>query len=129
MDHDQRLELMRRFIVREVKACESADPEILTVFGHFPWDLFHPNPDNIIGVQISCLEDGLKVTTLVCAPIPDYEPTILQFWEETRSCKRFSCNVQHLADNKAVYFCPNALIVMRPTEEGDEALIKSFDCT
>jgi hypothetical protein len=114
MDHDQRLELMRQFIVQEVKACESADPEILTVFGHSPWDWFHPNPDNITGVQISCLEDGTKVTVLVCTPIPDYEPTILQFWEGKK-----------LSEHKAVYFCPNTLIVMRPTEKADECFIEA----
>ncbi len=98
--------------MQEAKACESADPEMLTVFGLSVVDWFHPKPDRIGGVHISSLEDGRKVTILVCASMPDYEPTIMQFWEGKK-----------LSEHRAVYFCPNAVLVMRPTEEADESLI------
>ena len=113
MDHSQQIELMRRFIVQEARACESADPEMVTVFGRSPVDWFHPKRDAIGGVHISCMEDGRKVTILVCKPILEYEPTIMQFWESEK-----------LSEHKAVYFCPNTVLVMRPTEEADESLIE-----
>ena len=107
------LELMKRFIVQEATACENADPEILTWFGRSLVDWFHPKVENIGGVVISHMADGGKVTTMVCRPLLDYEPTIMQFWDG-----------EQMAENSAVYFCPNALLVMRPTEEGDENLIE-----
>ena len=105
---DQRIEL---FIKQEANACQSADPEMLTVFGPSLVDWFHPKLENIGAVYIGSA-DGQKVTILVCRPMPEYEPTIMQFWEG-----------QKLSQHKAVYFCPNALLIVRPTEEGDESLI------
>ena len=102
---------LSQFIMLEATACESADPEMLTVFGPSPVDWFHPKPDRIGAVYIR--HDGAqKVTILVCRPLPDYEPTIMQFWEGKK-----------LSEHKAVYFCPNTLLIVRPTEEGDENLI------
>jgi|GEM_PF-6893540 len=111
---DKQVELMRRFIVQEAEACEGADPEMLTVVGRSLVDWLHPNPDAIGGVHISCLEDGRKVTVLVCKPMLDYEPTIMEFWEGDK-----------LSEFKTVYFCPNALLVVRPAEEDDESLLNS----
>lgn len=105
---DQRIE---RFIRQEAEACHTADPEMLTVFGPSLVDWFHPKPQNIGAVYIGSA-DGQKVTILVCKPMPDYEPTIMQFWERDK-----------LSDNKAVYFCPNAILIVRPSEEGDGSLI------
>ena len=107
---DQRIE---RFIRQEAEACESADPEMLTVFGRSPVDWFHPKRENIGALCISHMADGRKVTTLVCRPLIEYEPTIIRFWEG-----------KQVAEDRAVYFCPNALLVIRPTEEGDENLIE-----
>jgi hypothetical protein len=107
---DQQIE---RFIRQEAKACESADPEMLTVLGPSLVDWFHPKRDRVGAVYIG--HDGAqKVTILVCRPLPEYEPTIMQFWEG-----------RTLSEHKAVYFCPNALLIVRPTEEGDEGLIGS----
>lgn len=104
---------LERFIMQEAAACESADPEMLTVFGCSPVDWFHPKVENIGSVVISHMADGAKVTTMVCRPLPDYEPTIMRFWEGRK-----------VAEHRVVYFCPNALLVIRPTEEGDEHLIE-----
>ena len=106
MDH--RIE---RFIRQEAEACYGADPEMLTVFGSSLVDWFHPKRENIGAVYIGSA-DGQRVTILVCRPMLDYEPTIIHFWQRDK-----------LAENKAVYFCPNALLIVRPTEEGDESLI------
>ena len=103
---------LSRFIMQEVQACQRADPEILTVFGRSLVDWLHPKLDAIGAVLISNTDDGQRVTILVCRPMPDYEPTIMQFWEGKK-----------LSEIKAVYFCPNALLVVRPTEEDDESLI------
>ena len=111
MDHSQ-LELMRAFILQEAHACMDADPEMMSVFGPCLWDWFHPPIDRIGGVYIASLKDGREQTVLVCKPLPKYEPTVIQFWEG-----------DDFSEHKAVYFCPNALIVMRPTEEGDESLL------
>jgi hypothetical protein len=107
-------EQLKQFIMQEVQACQSAEPEMLTVFGRSPVDWFHPKREAIGGLCISHMADGSKVTVLVCRPILEYEPTIMQFWEGTK-----------VAEHKAVYFCPNALLVVRPTEEGDENLISN----
>jgi hypothetical protein len=111
MDHSEQL---KRFITQEAEACESADPEMLTVFGRSPVDWFHPQREAIGGLCISHLADGRKVTVIVCRPLLEYEPTIMQFWEGRK-----------VSDHKAVYFCPNALLVVRPTEAGDELLIEN----
>ena len=105
-------DLMCKFILQESQACKDVDPEMVTVFGPCVPDWFHPPLDRVGGVCISNL-DGGKVTVLVCKPLPDYEPTVIQVVEPDG---RFS-------EHKAVYFCPNAVIVMRPTEEGDETLM------
>ncbi len=107
------LHLMQRFIVQEATACESADPEMVTWFGRSLVDWFHPKVENIGGVVISHTADGRKLTILICRPMPDYEPTIMQFWEG-----------ESVSENRAVYFCPNALLVVRPTEEDDEEFVK-----
>jgi hypothetical protein len=106
-------EQLARFIMQETEACESADPEMLTVFGRSPVDWFHPKREAIGGLCISHMTDGRKVTILVCRPLLDYEPTIMQFWEGKK-----------VAEHRAVYFCPNTLLVVRPTEDDDEVLIK-----
>src|SRR5689334_11908311 len=107
---NQRIE---RFIRQEANACQSADPEMLTVFGPSLVDWFHPKRDRIDAVYIG--HDGAKkVTVLVCQPLPEYEPTVMQFWEGRK-----------LSEHKAVYFCPNALLIVRPTEEGDRDLIET----
>jgi hypothetical protein len=111
----EQLELMRRFILQEAHACREADPEIMTVFGPRIPDWLHPPLERIGGVHVSTLEDGRKQTIFVCEPIPEYEPTIIEFWEG-----------DGVAETKAVYFCPNAVIVMRPTEEGDVSLIETM---
>jgi len=108
MGHSEQL---KRFIMQEVAACESADPEMLTVFGRSLVDWFHPKRDRIGAVYVG-QDDEQKVTILVCRPLLEYEPTIMQFWEG-----------KNVAEHRAVYFCPNALLVVRPTEEGDESLI------
>jgi len=102
------LELMRRFILQEAHACKEADPPMMTVFGPLLWDWLHPPIEQIGGVHVATLEDGRKITVLVCKPMPAYEPTIIQFWEG-----------ENLSEHKAVYFCPNAVIVLRPMEAGD----------
>ena len=66
----------------------------------------------IVGAVYIGNADGQRVTVLVCRPMPDYEPTIMQFWERNK-----------LAESKAVYFCPNSLLIVRPTEGGDESLV------
>ena|SRR5579864_9363222 len=109
MGHSEQL---KRFIMQEAEACESADPETVTCFERSLVDWFHPQRGNIGGVLIAHMADGRKVTVLICIPMPDYEPTIMQFWEG-----------KNVAEDRAVYFCPNALLVVRPTEEGDENLI------
>jgi hypothetical protein len=101
---------LSRFIMQEVKACEGADPEILTMMGPSPFDWFHPKRERIGAVYIG-LGGMQMVTILVCRPLPEYEPTIMQFWEGNK-----------LSTHKAVYFCPNALLIVRPTEDGDESL-------
>lgn len=108
------LELMKRFITQEAEACESADPEMVTWFGRSLVDWFHPKLENIGGVVISHMTDGRKLTVLICKPMPDYEPTIMQFWEGKK-----------VAEDKAVYFCPNALLVVRPTEEDDGRFLET----
>ena len=110
----KQVELMRRFIVEEANACESADPEMVTVFGCDWLDFLHPKTDTIGGVHISSLGDENKVTVLVCKPMLEYEPTIIRFWEG-----------DNVLEHSAVYFCPNALLVVRPTEEGDETLMQT----
>lgn len=99
--------------MQEAEACESADPEILTVFGRSPIDWFHPQRQNIGAVCISYMVDGSSVTVMVCRPLLEYEPTVLHFWEG-----------KTVAEHRAVYLCPNALLVVRPTEDGDEDLIE-----
>jgi hypothetical protein len=112
MEHSQ-LELMRRFILQEAHACKGADPEMLTVFGVTPCDLLHPHLATVGGVHVTTLEDGKQQTIFVCKPAPEYEPTVIQFWEGDK-----------LSEHKAVYFCPNATLVMRPTEADDLLLIQ-----
>ena len=104
---------LQRFITQEVNACRIADPEIITVFGSSPVDWFHPKRDLINAVYIGEVEDQ-KVTIMVCKPMLQYEPTIMQFWEGDK-----------VSEHKAVYFCPNVLLVVRPTEKGDESLIET----
>lgn len=114
--HSQ-LKLMQAFILQEAHACKDADPEMLTVFGVMPCDLLHPNMATVGGVHVTTLSDGKQQQTIfVCKPAPEYEPTIIQFWEGDK-----------LSEHKAVYCCPNATIVMRPTEEGDMNLIESTE--
>ena len=113
MGNTQQQELMCKFILQETHACKDVDPERVTVFGPVVPDWFHPPLDQVGGLCVSSC-DGGKVTILVCKPLPDYEPTVIQVWEDDDFSK-----------HKVVYFCPNALIVMRPTEEGDEALVST----
>ncbi len=89
---------------------------MIAVFGPCVPDWFHPPLDQVGGLCISHL-DGKSVTVLMCKPILQYEPTVMQVVEEDG---RF-------AEHKAVYFCPNALIVMRPTEAGDISLIENIN--
>ncbi len=113
MNNTQQQDLMCNFILQETHACKDVDPERVTVFGPVKPDWFHPPLNQIGGLCISCCE-GKKTTILVCKPMPDYEPTVIQVWED-----------DNFSERKAVYFCPNAVIVMRPTEEGDETLLES----
>jgi hypothetical protein len=115
-DHNQQFELMRRFIMQEARACENANPEVITVFGRSLVDWLHPKLDAIGGVHISCMGDGSKVTVLVCRPMLDYEPTIMHFVDGGK-----------LSEHKAVYFCPNAVLVVRPTEEGDAEIVNNTE--
>jgi hypothetical protein len=112
MAHSQ-LELMRRFIVQEAHACMDANPEMMTILGPDLMDWLHPQPDSIGGVYIATMGDGRKQTVLVCRPRPEIEPTVIQFWEG-----------DWVSEHKAVYLCPNAVIVMRPTEKSDESWLE-----
>jgi len=114
MDNTQQQDLMCKFILQEVGACKDVDPEKVTVFGPCVPDWFHPPLNQVGGVCISCC-DGKDITILVCKPLPAYEPTVIKVCEEGGV----------FSEHKAVYFCPNAVVVMRPREEGDEALVST----
>ena len=111
MSHVEQLVLMRKFILQEVKACEEANPTLMTIIEAKPLvDWLHPAPTTVMGVYSSCADDGVKQTVLICEPVPEWEPTIMRWWDIDKEI---------ISDFTAVYVCPNAVIVMRPTEPGD----------
>lgn len=114
MDNTQQQDLMGEFILQETHACKDVDPERMTVFGPCVPDWFHPPLDQVGGLCVCNCDGGKQITILVCKPMPDYEPTVIQVWED-----------DDFSEHKAVYLCPNAVIVMRPTEEGDQMLIEN----
>ncbi len=101
---EKQFQMLNEFIEQEILACRKGEPEVVSVFGNnFPIDLLHPAKDKIVAMSFRLCKDGSKLTVVVCKPQSEMGPTIIQ-WPDK---------------NAEVMLCPNAVLVIRPTEPDD----------